>query len=370
MSEKADYSFLDQPIEGRLRERLDEKSARFDELEKLIADPDAQQDRNKFQELLKEHGSIAPEVASYREYLRVEEELADAEQLAQGDDEEMKELAELELEELAEKRSATARRIREQILDQQVEGTNNAIVEIRAGAGGDEAALFAATVYKMYSLYAEKQRWKIEVLSSSHTALGGYKEITFAIKGKGAMSRMRFESGGHRVQRVPETETQGRIHTSAVTVAVLEEAEESEVAIEEKDIRVETFCASGPGGQKVNKTSSAVRLTHVPTGIVVSIQDEKSQHKNKAKALRVLRTRIKDKEQAERREKEDEIRRSLIGTGDRSDRIRTYNFPQSRVTDHRIGVSLYSLDRFVMGEMEEMFDRLIAHDREQRVQLL
>lgn len=363
-------SFLDEPIEGRLRERLDEIHARFEELEKLIGDPDAQQDRGKFQDILKEHGTSGPQVSLYRDYLKSESDLAEAREWLEGDDEELRELAEAELEDLQAAHAQTARAVREHILDQQVEGSNNVIVEIRAGTGGDEAALFAADVYKMYALVADRMRWKIEVLDSSETPLGGYKDIVFAVRGKEAFRRLRFESGGHRVQRVPDTETQGRIHTSAITVAVLQEAEESEVEILEKDLRIDTFCASGPGGQKVNKTSSAVRITHIPTNIVVSIQDEKSQHKNKSKALRVLRSRIKEKEDAERREKEDAIRRDLIGSGDRSDRIRTYNFPQNRITDHRVPVTLYALDRYIQGDVDDLFERMVAHDREQRVQML
>ncbi|MEM7164006.1 MAG: peptide chain release factor 1 [Planctomycetota bacterium] len=370
MSTGDDSGFLEAVIEGTLRENLDGMKSRFEELEQKMNDPDVQQGAG-FQDLLKEHGAAQVQVGLYRDYLRVEEELADAQQLVDGDDPEMAELAAAELEELHTQQKATARKVREHLLDQQASsGSGTAIIEIRAGTGGDEAALFAADVFKMYSLYAERYRMKIEVLSSSDTPLGGFKDVCFAVKGKEAFTRLRFESGGHRVQRVPETETQGRIHTSAITVAVLQEAEESDIEIVEKDLKIETFCASGPGGQKVNKTSSAVRMTHIPTGTVVSIQDEKSQHKNRAKAMRVLRSRIKEKQDAERREKEDEVRRGLIGSGDRSDRIRTYNFPQNRITDHRINFSVHSLEAFMQGDIDVMIDRLIAHDREQRVQYL
>lgn len=370
MSTDDDSGFLEAVIEGTLRERLESQSQRFDELEEKMNDPEVVQGAG-FQDLLKEHGAAATLVNHYRAYCRVEEELGDAREMAEGDDAEMAELAAAELEDLEASLKAAARAVREHLLDQQAtSGSGTAIVEIRAGTGGDEAALFAADVFKMYSLYAERHRMKIEVLSSSDTPLGGFKDICFAVKGKEAFGRLRFESGGHRVQRVPETETQGRIHTSAITVAVLQEAEEEEIDVQEKDLKIETFCASGPGGQKVNKTSSAVRMTHIPTGTVVSIQDEKSQHKNRAKAMRVLRSRIKQKQDAERREKEDEVRRGLIGSGDRSDRIRTYNFPQNRITDHRINFSVHSLEAFMQGEIDPMVDRLLAHDREQRVQYL
>lgn len=363
-------SFLDAPLEGRLLQRLESMRGRYSDLETAIADPEQQQKGSKYQDLLKEHGSLAGLVALFDQYRQAEADLAEAQEMADSDDPDMAELGRSEIESSHDKRAAAARSVREYILDQEVDSANSAIVEIRAGTGGDEAALFAADLYRMYSLYAERVRWKIEVLSESVTALGGYKEIIFAIRGKKSFGRMRFESGGHRVQRVPETETQGRIHTSAVTVAVMEEVEESEIEIKDQDLKIETFCASGPGGQKVNKTSSAVRMTHIPTGITVSIQDEKSQHKNRAKALRVLASRIKERQEQERREKDDAIRRSLIGSGDRSDRIRTYNFPQNRLTDHRIGLTLYNLDRAILGDLDELFTRLEAHDREERVQAL
>ncbi|MCI0651422.1 MAG: peptide chain release factor 1 [Planctomycetes bacterium] len=362
---------MEAPIEGTLRGRLSEIVTRHGELETTLAAPESQLDRARYQELLKEHGAKATLVGYCKEYIALESDLLEARRMAAGSDAELRELAAAELEPLAERLAASARRIREFILDSQIDGADaNAIVEIRAGTGGDEAALFAADVFKMYSLYADSQRWKLEVLSASDTSLGGYKDITFQVNGRGVYARLRFESGGHRVQRVPATETQGRIHTSAITVAVMQEVEEAEVAIHEKDLRVDTYCASGPGGQKVNKTASAVRITHIPTGIVVAIQDEKSQHKNRAKALKVLRSRIREAELRERREKEDALRRSLIGSGDRSDRIRTYNFPQNRVTDHRINVSIYALDRFMLGDIGGLLDQLAARDREERVQML
>ncbi len=370
-ADKDSAEFLEKPLEGRLKERLAAMEERFVELEGMIGDPDQQADGSRFQEILREHGGLSPMVQLYRKYVSTCTDLAEAiDIIEQGDDEELKELAELEVGELEEARKGCAKDVRLAILNQQVEGGDDCIFEIRAGAGGDEAALFAADVFKMYSLYSEKVRWKIEVLSSSETDLGGYKEITFAIRGKGAFERLCFESGGHRVQRVPATEAQGRIHTSAITVAVMQEAQEEEIQIDEGDLRVDTFCASGPGGQSVNKTSSAVRITHIPTGVVVSMQDEKSQHRNRDKAMRLLKTRLKEEQDRKKQQEEDALRRSLIGSGDRSDRIRTYNFPQNRITDHRINCTLYNLDRFITGDIDDLLDQLEAHDREERVQAL
>jgi peptide chain release factor 1 len=369
-SDKDTADFLDKPIEGNLLDKLSAMQDRFVELEQLISDPE-NQGGGKFQDMLKEHGSLAAMVTLYRDYSRSSGSLQEAEEIiASGDDEELKELAEAELEDLQKECCEKARTVRMAILDQQVEGGDDCIFEVRAGAGGEEAALFCSDMFRLYSLYAEKRRWKIEVLSESVTDLGGFKEITFAVRGSGAFTRLCFESGGHRVQRVPATETQGRIHTSAITIAVMQEAEESEIEIEDKDLRIDTFCASGPGGQSVNKTSSAVRITHMPTGVVVSMQDEKSQHRNRDKAMRLLKTRMKELADREKREEEDALRRSLIGSGDRSDRIRTYNFPQNRISDHRINCTLYNLDRFMTGDVDDLLDQLEAHDREERVQSL
>lgn len=369
-ADKDTSDFLEKPIEGNLMDKLSAMEDRFVELEQLISDPD-QQGSSKFQDLLKEHGSLASMVLLYRDYGKSLASLEEAREiLDSGDDPDLKELAEAELPDLEQEGRDRARAIRMAILDQQVEGGDDCIFEVRAGAGGEEAALFCSDMYRLYSLYAEKRRWKIEVLSESTTDLGGYKEITFAVRGSGAFTRLCFESGGHRVQRVPATETQGRIHTSAITVAVMQEAEESEIQVEDKDLRIDTFCASGPGGQSVNKTSSAVRITHMPTGVVVSMQDEKSQHRNRDKAMRLLKTRLKELADREKREEEDALRRSLIGSGDRSDRIRTYNFPQNRISDHRINCTLYNLDRFMTGDIDDLLDQLEAHDREERVQAL
>lgn len=367
----APSDFLEAPIEGELHARLSALVARYEELEVDISNPEIQQDRIRFQELLREHGSASALVGLFRTYQKTANDLEEAKDLIEGgDDPELKDLAEAEVDDLNASLRQHARAVRSAILDQQIEGGDDCIFEIRAGTGGDEAALFAADIFKMYSLFAEQTRWKVEVLDERSTDLGGYKEITFAVRGKGAFARLCFESGGHRVQRVPSTESQGRIHTSAITVAVMQEAEDTEMVIEENDLRIDTFCASGPGGQKVNKTASAVRITHIPTGVVVSIQDEKSQHRNRDKAMRVLRSRIKERQEQEKRQKEDALRRTLIGSGDRSDRIRTYNFPQNRVTDHRIGCTIYNLDRFILGDIEEMLKQLEAHDREERVQAL
>ncbi len=369
-SDKDTPDFLDKPIEGKLEEKLSAMEQRYVELEQLISDPE-QQGSGKFQELLKEHGSLLSLVNLYREYGKSRETLTEAQEIIDsGDDAELKELAEAELPDLEQECCDKARAVRMAILDQQVEGGDDCIFEVRAGTGGEEAALFCADIFRLYSLYAEKRRWKIEVISESSTDLGGYKEITFAVRGSGAFSRLCFESGGHRVQRVPATETQGRIHTSAITVAVMQEAEESEIEVEEKDLRIDTFCASGPGGQSVNKTSSAVRITHLPSGVVVSMQDEKSQHRNRDKAMRLLKTRLKELADREKQQEEDALRRSLIGSGDRSDRIRTYNFPQNRISDHRINCTLYNLDRFMTGDIDDLLDQLEAHDREERVQAL
>ncbi|MCA8959122.1 MAG: peptide chain release factor 1 [Planctomycetes bacterium] len=362
--------FLESPIEGKLRDRLAKMRQRYAELTDAIADPERQKDRQTFQSLLKEHGGMVELADLFDAYLQSEADLVEAKSMAESDDPELQELGVSELESCQETRASRARAVREHILDQEVDSADSCIVEIRAGTGGDEAALFAADLFRMYSAYGENHRWKFEILSESATDLGGYKEIIFAVRGPRAHGVLQFESGGHRVQRVPETETQGRIHTSAVTVAVMEEVEESQIDIKDNDLRIDTFCASGPGGQKVNKTSSAVRITHIPTGIVVSIQDEKSQHKNKAKAMKVLASRLKEKQEQERRDAEAQVRRSLIGSGDRSDRIRTYNFPQNRLTDHRIGLTLYNLDRAILGDLDDLFSRLEAHDREERVAAL
>jgi len=291
----------------------------------------------------------------------VEREIHDNRQLLEESDEAIRELAKEEIVTLRERKEALEERLKILILPKDPNDARNVIVEIRAGTGGDEAALFAAELFRMYSRYAETRRWRVELMSSNPTGLGGYKEIIMSIEGQGAYSRLKFEGGVHRVQRVPVTEGSGRIHTSAVTVAVLAEADEVEIAIDAKEIRIDVFRSSGPGGQSVNTTDSAVRITHIPTGIVISCQDEKSQHKNRAKGMKILRARLLEKKQEEQRSEIAATRKSMVGSGDRSERIRTYNFPQGRLTDHRINFTLYKLDRVMEGELDEVIDALITH---------
>ena len=348
-------------------EQLKEKNDRFEELESLLQDPEVLANGARYRDLVKEHGTLAKLVAVYREFLSVAKELAETRDLAGGDDAEMAELAREELPALEKREAEVRERLEDQILSAEEGGVRDAILEIRAGTGGEEAALFTADLFRMYSKFAENRGWKVEVLDSSPSDLDGLRDITIAVKGEGAFRELRFESGGHRVQRVPKTESQGRIHTSAATVAVMPEAEEIDVAIDPNDLRVDTMRAGGPGGQSVNKTSSAVRITHEPTGLVVKCQDEKSQHKNRAKALRILRSRLLDMAQREEAEKRGDLRRSLIGSGDRSERIRTYNFPQNRVTDHRIGEN-FSLELVIEGHLDKLLGSLLMHDRRERLE--
>ncbi|MFA8438337.1 peptide chain release factor 1 [Pueribacillus sp. YX66] len=349
-------------------ERLQALENRYDELNALLSDPDVIADPKKLKEYSKEQSDLEETVQVYREYKRVKDELDDAKSMLDDKlDDEMHEMVKMEIAELEEKEETLTERLKVLLLPKDPNDDKNVIVEIRGAAGGDEAALFAGDLYRMYSRYAEMQNWKIEIIEASYTELGGYKEVIFMINGKGAYSRLKYENGAHRVQRVPQTESGGRIHTSTATVAVLPEAEEVEVDIHEKDIRVDTFASSGPGGQSVNTTMSAVRLTHIPTGIVVSCQDEKSQIKNKEKAMKVLRARIYDKFQQEAQEEYDATRKSAVGTGDRSERIRTYNFPQNRVTDHRIGLTIQKLDQILEGKIDEFIDALIIEDQAERM---
>lgn len=349
-------------------ERLQALENRYDELNALLSDPDVIADPKKLKEYSKEQSDLEETVQVYREYKRVKDELDDAKSMLDDKlDDEMHEMVKMEIVELEEKEETLTERLKVLLLPKDPNDDKNVIVEIRGAAGGDEAALFAGDLYRMYSRYAEMQNWKIEIIEASYTELGGYKEVIFMINGKGAYSRLKYENGAHRVQRVPQTESGGRIHTSTATVAVLPEAEEVEVDIHEKDIRVDTFASSGPGGQSVNTTMSAVRLTHIPTGIVVSCQDEKSQIKNKEKAMKVLRARIYDKFQQEAQEEYDATRKSAVGTGDRSERIRTYNFPQNRVTDHRIGLTIQKLDQILEGKIDEFIDALIIEDQAERM---
>lgn len=348
---------------------LQVKLERFEELEKQLQDPDVLTNNAKLVEVQREYGGLGKVAREIREFnTRAEDIEVAREMLDEESDPAAKEYAQKELDELCEKHEAHTKELEDIVVSGDSITRGGLIMEIRAGAGGDEAALFGRALFDMYQHYVEAQKgWKTEVLNLQATELGGIKEVTFSISGEGAFHRLQFESGGHRVQRVPETETQGRVHTSAATVAVLPEASEIEVDIKPDDIRLDTFHASGPGGQKVNKTESAVRITHLPTGTVVQCQDEKSQHKNKAKAMRVLRSRVLEQMQQQAADERADQRRTLIGSGDRSQRIRTYNFPQGRVTDHRINLSLYKIDQIMQGHLDELVEALLQFDREERL---
>ena len=343
-------------------DKLSAIEERYNELSEKVSDPAVIADSANFAKLCKEQSDIAPIVEKYREYKAAKDTITEGEEiLADPDmDKEMKELAEEEIKDAKERIETLSQELKILLLPKDPNDDKSVIVEIRGGAGGDEAALFAGDLFRMFTMYAETNRWKTEILSSSPTDIGGYKEISFSIEGQGAYSKLKFESGVHRVQRIPSTESGGRIHTSTVTVAVLPEVEEVEVDINANDLRIDVFRAGGPGGQCVNTTDSAVRITHLPTGLVVSCQDEKSQHKNKDKAMKILRSRLYDLVQQEQHDKIASERKSQVGTGDRSERIRTYNFPQGRVTDHRIGLTLHKLDSILNGDMEELISALIT----------
>lgn len=346
-------------------DRLKSIHQRYEELSGLLCDPDIINDVNKLRTYSKEQSRLEEQNQAYLEYKTVVEQHTEAKNMLEEKlDDEMRDLVKAELSELGERKEELEERIKILLLPKDPNDDKNVIVEIRGAAGGDEAALFAANLFRMYTRYAERQGWKVEVLEMNETGIGGFKEVIFSIQGQGAYSRLKYESGAHRVQRIPSTESGGRIHTSTSTVAVLPEAEEVEIEIHDNDLRIDTFCSSGPGGQSVNTTKSAVRITHVPTGIAVSCQDEKSQIKNKDKALRVLRARLFDMKQQEEAAKMADARKSQVGTGDRSERIRTYNFPQSRVTDHRIGLTLHKLDLILDGELTEIIDALIVTEQE------
>ena len=350
---------------------LEKMLARFEELEKLIVNPEVMQEQARYRELVKERGDLYRVVTAYRKFKTVDKEFKDVGVMAsEEEDEELVALAQEELGRLEKARAQALDELKELLVSEDVSAPKSVIMEIRAGTGGEEASLFAADLFRMYGHYAEKHQWKVELLGSRPTELGGYKEVILSLAGADVYGKLRFESGGHRVKRVPVTESQGRIHTSACTVAVLPEVEEVEVEIKPEDIHIDTFRSSGPGGQHVNKTSSAVRITHLPTGLVVSCQDEKSQHKNRSKAMRVLRARLYEQKQREQQTRRAAQRRSQIGSGDRSERIRTYNFPQNRVTDHRIGLSLYTLQNILMGELDELVAQLSEHYKEQRLKEL
>ena len=349
-------------------EKLAGLEKKYDEVGEKLSDPEVISNQKEVQSLMRSHRSMEEIVQTFRRYKVVDKELMEAKELAEGEtDPDMKEMVEEELKELKEEKKELEESLKVLLLPKDPNDEKNVIVEIRGGAGGDEAALFAGDLFRMYSRYAETQGWKIDILDSHENDIGGYKEIVFSIEGQGAYSKLKYESGVHRVQRIPTTESGGRIHTSTVTVAVLPEAEEVDVDVDPNDIRVDLFCSSGPGGQSVNTTQSAVRLTHVPTGIVVSCQDEKSQIKNKDKAMKVLRARLYEKAMEEEAAKLASERKLQVGTGDRSERIRTYNFPQNRLTDHRIGLTLHRLDSVLEGDLNEVVETLITTNQAERL---
>lgn len=348
--------------------KLEGLEKRFEFILEKINDPEVIADQETWRNYCKEHSELSPIIDEYHIYKDALQSIKDAkEMLSDNDDSEFEEMLKLEISESEEKAKESEEKLKLLLIPKDPNDEKNVIVEIRGGTGGEEAALFAANLMRMYGMYAEAHHWKLDILSSNSTELGGYKEISFLIEGKGAYSRLKYESGVHRVQRVPETESGGRIHTSAVTVAVLPEVEEVEIEINRNDLRIDVFRAGGPGGQCVNTTDSAVRITHIPTGIVVSCQDEKSQLQNKEKAMKILRSRIYDAARAERDKEIADTRKSQVGSGDRSERIRTYNYPQSRVTDHRINMTLYKLDQFLNGEMDEIIDALITNDQAEKL---
>jgi peptide chain release factor 1 len=348
-------------------DKLQAEEQRYEDLTHLLGTSEVQSDASVYRKHAKALAEIEPLVERYREYKSVAEELAQAEELVATGDPDMRELAREELKSLTVKRDAIVADLKILLIPKDPNDEKNIMLEIRAGTGGDEAALFAAELFRMYSMYAERQGWRVEVMSTSDTGVGGLKEVIAMIEGRGAYSKLKYESGVHRVQRVPATEASGRIHTSTVTVAVLPEAEEVDVHINDKDLRIDTFCSSGPGGQSVNTTYSAVRITHLPTGVVVSQQDEKSQIKNKAKAMKVLRSRLYDMELAKQQEAIAKDRRSQVGTGERSEKIRTYNFKDNRVTDHRVGFTSHQLGNVLNGDLAEVLDHVITHYQSEKL---
>ncbi len=346
-------------------QKLEDVEKKYIDLTEKISDPEVISRQNEWKVMMKEHSELEPIVEKYREYKKVEKNLEEAKEMM--NDPELKELAETEMLEAKEKLPKIEEELKILLIPKDPDDDKNVICEIRGGAGGDEAALFAGTLYRMYSMYAERKHWKLEVLNENETELGGYKEISFMISGRGAYSRLKFESGVHRVQRVPDTEASGRIHTSTATVAVLPEVEDVDIELNPSDIKMEVFRSSGAGGQHVNKTSSAVRLIHIPTGMVAECQTERSQVQNREYAMRMLRSRLYEKEKQERDAKLANERKTQVGSGDRSEKIRTYNYPQGRITDHRIGMSIYQIEDFLNGNLDEMIDNLIAADRAEKL---
>ena len=352
-------------------DRLQAVEDRYDRLNELLSDPEIVNDLDKLRSYSKEQSDLQDTVEVYREYKEVQAQYKNAKDMQDEPlDDDMKELVKMEIEEMEDRIESLEEQLKVLLIPKDPNDNKSVIMEIRGAAGGDEAALFAGSLYRMYTRFAEMNHWKVEDIDSSPTELGGYKEIIFMIDGKGAYSKLKYENGAHRVQRVPETESGGRTHTSTATVACLPEAEEVEIELHDKDIRTDTFASSGPGGQSVNTTMSAVRLTHLPTGTTVSIQDEKSQIKNKEKAMKVLRARVYDKFMQEAQAEYDEKRKSAVGSGDRSERIRTYNFPQNRVTDHRIGLTIQKLDQIIEGKLDEVIDALIIEEQAHRLESL
>ncbi|ABZ83491.1 peptide chain release factor 1 [Heliomicrobium modesticaldum Ice1] len=351
-------------------DKLEIIEQKYDELTQLLSDPEIIQDQTRWQRHAKQQAGMTEIVDTFRAYKGVLQGIDDARAMLAESDPELQEMASLELDELLARKEELEQRLKVLLLPKDPNDDKNVIIEIRAGTGGEEAALFAGDLYRMYSRFADRQGWRTELLSANYTDIGGFKEVIVLIEGQGAFSKLKFESGVHRVQRVPATESSGRIHTSAATVAVLPEAEEVEIEVNPNELRIDVFCSSGAGGQHVNKTESAVRITHLPTGIVVSCQDEKSQLKNREKAMRVLRARLLEKAREEQHGEMASARKSMVGSGDRSERIRTYNFPQGRVTDHRIGLTLHRLETILDGDLDELLDALITTDQAEKLKTM